>query len=605
MAALILSVLLLLHLPIPGLAQSGAPPPLQVKASTQLYGPDGPWQAVSVEFGFPGQPLDLYPGGVWESTILTDQICQDHADVPCGTGGLFNPDESETLDDTSVHYNANVSGNTSDLGYELIYGAMLLKYTNTTPILDQLQIANRLVSNFSAKMYSSLTMVYSGVEYPVQVGELSLGPIDKQSFSDGGPTTNASLIPGFFDAEQFISSNSYGLHVGIGAEAHKLDLSLMLGGYDASRIVGNVSHQAVLPETDNDVGNEFAINLLDVAIGVDHGESPFSYSSKEGLLSSGNSSITSDGVQVVMNPLAPYLSLPNSTCAAIANELPVTYNADLSLYFWDVTDPQYTKIVTSPTYLSFVFNGSSGNLTINVPFQLLNLTLQAPLVSTNTSYFPCQPPRGNTSEYSLGRAFLQAAFIGVSWGGQGKGDWYLAQAPGPNIDPIPQPKPILDDVPESALSSNWSETWNGHWTALQVSSPTPKPPAPQGNPPKNPSHSLSGGAIAGIVVGCVCAGLIAVGIGILIIIRRRHGTAGAVQPIINEKDDGQDSSPLIPQNRRAGYRVAQEPVRVRPSLGPIWGVLGGGGESLNFSLLLASSWCCCLQERDGRSRGLS
>ena len=401
MAGVVLSVLLLLDYPVPGLAQSAAPRPLQVKASTQLYGPDGLWQAVSVEFGNPGQPLDLYPGGVWQSTILTNQICQDHADKTCGTGGLFNPDESVTLDETSIHYNKNLSGNTSELAYELAYGAMLLSYTNTTPIRDQLRIANYDVPDFSAKMYSSLTMVYSGEEYPIQVGELSLGPIANQSFSVGGPTTNASLIPGFFDAQNLIPSNSYGLHIGIGAEAHKLDLSLMLGGYDASRIVGNVSHQAVIPDSKEDVGNEFAINLLDVAISVDHGESPFSYSSKEGLLSSGNSSIPDSGVQVVMNPLAPYLSLPNSTCAAIANELPVTYNAALSLYFWDVTDPRYTNIVTSPTYLSFVFNGTSGNLTINVPFQLLNLTLQAPLVHSNTSYFPCQPPQGNTSEDSV------------------------------------------------------------------------------------------------------------------------------------------------------------------------------------------------------------
>lgn len=562
MAGLILSVLLLLHYPVPGLAQSAGPPPLQVKPSTQLYGPDGPWQAVSIEFGSPGQPLDLYPGGVWQSTILPTQICQDYADEICGTGGLFNPDDSETLDDTSIVFYKNTSGDTSKLAYELSYGAMLLSYTNTTPIRDQLRIANHLVPDFSARMYSSLTMVYQGVKHPIQVGELSLGPIANQSFSHGGPTTNASLIPGFFDAQQLIASNSYGLHIGIGAEAHKLDLSLMLGGYDASRIVGDVSHQAVLPETDFDVGNEFAINLLDVAISVDHGESPFSYPSKEGFLSSGNSSISSGGVQVVMNPLAPYLSLPNSTCAAIAKELPFTYNAEFSLYFWDVTDPQYTNIVTSPTYLSFVFDGSSGNLTIKVPFQLLNLTLQAPLVSKNTSYFPCQPPQGNTGEYSLGRAFLQAAFIGVSWEGQGKGDWYLAQAPGPNIEANTQPKPILGDLPESGLTSNWSETWNGHWTALQVSSPTPKPPTPPETLPKIQSNSLSGGAIAGIVVGCICAGLVAVGIGILIFIRRRRGTAGAVQPIINEKDDSQVSSPFIPQHSSG----AVDPVRELPSL---------------------------------------
>jgi hypothetical protein len=35
---------------------------------------------------------------------------------------------------------------------------------------------------------------------------------------------------------------------------------------------------------------------------------------------------------------------------------------------------------------------------------------------------------------TLGRAFLQAAFICVNWGANdtGKGSWMLAQAPGPN-----------------------------------------------------------------------------------------------------------------------------------------------------------------------------
>ena len=540
MASLTLSFFLLLNYSVRGLAQDGLQP-LQVRPSTQLYGPDGPWQAVSIGFGDPPQPLDLYPGGVWESTILTEDICQEYADESCGTGGLFHPGDSNTIDETSIQYDYGESGNTSQVPYELTYGAMLYSFSNSTPILDQLQIANHTVQNFSARIFSSLTMVYSGKEYPIQVGELALGPIANQSFSVGGPTTNASLVPGTFDSQQIIPSNSYGLHIGIGAEAHKLDLSLMLGGYDASRIVGNVSHQPVRPETDDDYGNEFIIDLLDVTIGVDHGASPFSYSSKEGLLNAGNSSITSGGVQVVMNPLAPYLNLPNSTCAAIAKELPVIYNTELSLYLWNVTDPQYANVVTSPTYLSFVFNGSSGNITINVPFQLLNLTLQPPLVSRNTSYFPCQPPQGNTGEYSLGRAFLQAAFIGVSWAGQGKGDWYLAQAPGPNIGPNAQPKAIKNDVPESGLSSNWSTTWNGHWTALQeVSSPTPNPPVPPkspSTPPKAPSHSLSGGAIAGIAVGCVCAVLIAVGLGILIFIRTRRGSSGTIRPTMHEKDD--------------------------------------------------------------------
>ena len=186
---------------------------------------------------------------------------------------------------------------------------------------------------------------------------------------------------------------------------------------------------------------------------------------RNGILAEGNSSITSS-LPVTMNPGAPYMYLPNSTCEAMVKDLPVTYNANLGLWIWNTQDPQYTKIVTSPTYLSLTFRDNTDNLTIKVPFQLLNLTLDAPLVMTPTPYFPCQPPN-NATHYSLGRAFLQAAFIGVNWE-RGNGNWFLAQAPGPNIALTPVQKPITTSTIEGS-AANWADTWSTVWTALPIS----------------------------------------------------------------------------------------------------------------------------------------
>jgi len=36
----------------------------------------------------------------------------------------------------------------------------------------------------------------------------------------------------------------------------------------------------------------------------------------------------------------PYIYLPRSSCDAIAAKLPVSYNSDLGLYFWDTTSSQ-------------------------------------------------------------------------------------------------------------------------------------------------------------------------------------------------------------------------------------------------------------------------
>lgn len=149
-----------------------------------------------------------------------------------------------------------------------------------------------------------------------------------------------------------------------------------------------------LPSRNNDLDN-FIIDLIDITIAVDHGESPFAYRKRSGVLSEGNDSMLKS-VAVAMNPAAPYLYLPNSSCAAITKDLPVSYNPKYGLCFWNVDDPRYTQIVTSPSYLGFTFRApslSAGNLTIKVPFQLLNLTLESPLIATRTQYFHVSVPK--------------------------------------------------------------------------------------------------------------------------------------------------------------------------------------------------------------------
>jgi hypothetical protein len=69
--------------------------------------------------------------------------------------------------------------------------------------------------------------------------------------------------------------------------------------------------------------------------------------------------------------------------------------------------------MSSPSALKFSFNTDSGNGDISVPFALLNLTLDYPLVSTPTQYFPCASyTPSDDSLYHLGRALLQAVFLG-------------------------------------------------------------------------------------------------------------------------------------------------------------------------------------------------
>lgn len=496
--------------------------PFLLNISTKSYGPDGPWQAISIQLGTPPQALDVYPGGVWESVILAKQVCSMFSSTLCGTGGLFDPSISYSYDNTSIEFDRN-SQAVPDSGAGMTYTGVkndvmdTLIFPSTGTAVDA-----ATVSNLSIGLYSSLYMTYpDGSQYPPQLGFLALGPRVNQSFN----SINASLIPGAVMEQGRINSNSYGMHVG--SAALKLPLSLWLGGYDALRLSGPVSTQQVNEQY------QLEIDLYDIGIGVESGGSPFPYTSRQGILSDGITSITGT-IPVLINPTSPYLSLPNSTCASITRDLPVTYQAGDGLYFWNTTDPRYARITTSFSYLSFTFRltrstaSTDGNVTINVPFQLLDLTLDAPLISTPSSYFPCQPPLSG-QQYSLGRAFLQAAFIGVNWGNQNNGEWYLAQAPGPNIPTVPSGVSFGSTV-SSPPSNDWADTWKGHWMPLPTSSasspaastsvsssiiPSPSPGSSSGR------GGLSDGAKADIGVGIAVAALIAVGATTFLIRKRR------------------------------------------------------------------------------------
>ena len=99
-----------------------------------------------------------------------------------------------------------------------------------------------------------------------------------------------------------------------------------------------------------------------------------------------------------------------------AQNQPVTLQTDVGLYTWN-TDA-YKQIVSSPAYPAFVFQQvGAGNMTIKVPFALLNLRLESPIVSTLQQYFSCRPFYANdgSGKYEFGKAFLQATFIGMNW----------------------------------------------------------------------------------------------------------------------------------------------------------------------------------------------
>ncbi|KAH0144262.1 hypothetical protein KCU67_g13165, partial [Aureobasidium melanogenum] len=172
--------------------------------------------------------------------------------------------------------------------------------------------------------------------------------------------------------------------------------------------------------------------------------------------------------------------------------------------------------------------GDDANITIKVPFKLLNLTITSPVVSSSVQYFSCMHfdmPRGD--QWRLGRAFLQGAFLGYNT--QTNTMW-LAQAPGPGASNQGlgyQPHDMSSGATTLDISNDqtmFARSWANQWTPLNDSKPaTSNTTSPTTVPNSSNTHhnaGISAGAISGIVVG-VIAGVTLIAAIIIYLLARR------------------------------------------------------------------------------------
>ena len=433
--------------------------------TTHSYGPDGPWSVVTVRVGSSDaadtQPLstvDLYPGGIWESMILRRAFCNDD-------GTLFGDDSKPCLAKKAGLY-AEIDSKTVRRGFTHAVGLVWQWWSNYAEdvhglaenVLDTMRIP--ALHDNVAVLNSTISMVQAweiglpdGTHYSAQVGTLSLGGPGTgiQTFS---ANATGQTIPGYAYVQGLVASNSWGLHYGSASLSQ--EGSLVFGGYDQSRVLGDVG------VFDLAADSTMLPNLVDIQIGVENGSSSFSETSYTGLL---KLNVSSNRIQpAVINPIVPYLFMSPATCAAITEQLPLRLDSQHGMYIWNTTDPKYERIVKSPAYLAFIFQkADNGNLTIKVPFQLLNLTLEAPIVTTPQQYFPCRPFHAldSSGHYFLGKAFLQAAFIGMNWQEE---KFFLAQAPGPgvgasNVKSISPEDVTIDSDPIGTFAVTWARQW--------------------------------------------------------------------------------------------------------------------------------------------------
>lgn len=197
------------------------------------FGPDGPWQAVLLD----------YPGlvkGAFLASYLDDESFNI---VPSGPGFQHPQGNGVTLTLSNPLNNFTGVGTGINTRVSTVTGPGSLPYINTTVFVSD----------------SWSLILPTGRRYSLNVGTLALYSKDGNNILEGLKTGG------------LIDTTSWSTH--IGSVPYELPGSCMLGGYDPNRAIGDaaVLNAAVTGESDH-VGHLF---LVDALVGVEKGGSPF------------------------------------------------------------------------------------------------------------------------------------------------------------------------------------------------------------------------------------------------------------------------------------------------------------------------------------------
>lgn len=369
------------------------------------FGPDGPWQAVfvaqpytSLSNGDLDRWIMMYPDnrGPLKSIVPLKEACYpyDNTSVSCGQGGFWKPSSSDKItvkEVTTITQNFSVPNK----DYQIL-GQLQQSLLDYEGLMENISLV--------VQVSGGGQLLANGTDVGMDVGILRLGdPTMHGQVQDhsGGYSTLSWLF-----SHNKIPTYTFGLH--IGSFALKYPGSLYYGGYDKGRTLG--------PYTTFDQYT----TLLDIEFDVALGSLPSGFTPKRNIMSEIFGQDSRKLPLVELDTVDPYIAVPRPVCDTLASFLPIYFDHNLQYWLWKTDDPKYASLVQSPAYLGFVFPpapGNRANVTIKVPLILLNLTLTEPITPKDLSYFPCntRPVSEQYNRISLGRAFLQAAFMGTNY----------------------------------------------------------------------------------------------------------------------------------------------------------------------------------------------
>lgn len=338
--------------------------------------PDGPWSSFPLQVGTQAQNVRALIS-TQGNTIITvgSDGCPSFypSNCPDLRGALFLPNESLTWVPNSI-FNLGIEQNlgldtTSDAGFDTV---TLGWQGSGGP-----SVQHSTVFNLASPLY--------------WLGAFGLRP-DPANF-----TTQNDPQPSFM--QQLVNNNtipslSYGYTAGNQYRLGKVFGSLVLGGYDENRFdtTKNVSMGMAV-----DINRDLLVYLQGIT--TDAG-------SPSNLLPDG-------GISIMIDSTVAQLWLPQTACKAFERAFGLTYDNTSELYL--VNSSLHSSLQSQNANVTFTLGSEkTGGSTVDIvlPYSAFDLTVDFPNVQNpNTSmYFPLKRA-ANDTQYTLGRTFLQEAYL--------------------------------------------------------------------------------------------------------------------------------------------------------------------------------------------------
>ena len=336
-------------------------------------GNDGPWSSFSMQVGTPPQNLRLLPSSsgnaVWP---VLPQGCDSGDTGNCGDlrGTLFLPNASLTWADIGLY--GLVLTEEAGLGYS---GNADFGHDNITlgwPGSRLPTLSYQVVEGIATKDF--------------YIGSFGLNPqaVNISTLDDPQPSILGALVQ-----QNKTPSTSWAYTAGAYYRQPTAFGSLTLGGYDTTRFIRN----NVTFQFGPDISRDLLVPIQSITADTTSGP------------------LLSTVIYAFIDSLVPHIWLPLAACQAFENTFGLTYNETAELYF--VNDTLHEKLKAQNPNVTFSLGpASAGGSTVDITMQYgsFDLTADYPIVDKATRYFPLKKAE-NASQYTLGRAFLQDAYV--------------------------------------------------------------------------------------------------------------------------------------------------------------------------------------------------